>query len=1036
MNESLLKSLIQLFAIVVETEEGNVSESAHRVIADFLSRELSREQIDEYLNALGFFHPHQIRDKKSSSKQHGEQTLEERINSICEDINAEFEQHQKVWLSLQLVEFVVDTDYASDFQLSFIQSIAAKFNIPNDEFINGRDFILVKSPEEVPQNVNIIQLSGTEETTSSAKHILQQNLQGKLCFIHIPSTNTILVKYFGESNVFLNSKALKPGRAYIFGVGGVIRSPRVEPIYYSKISGLFFQSWSKTNIRITAENIEYRHKGSKDGVHPFTFDAHSGQLVAIMGGSGVGKSTLLNLLNGNLKPANGHIYINGYHLNKDQDKLKGVIGYVPQDDLLVEDLTVFENLYFGARFCFNDKTEKEIVELVNETLKDFDLNEARDLKVGNPINKFISGGQRKRLNLAMELIREPAILYVDEPTSGLSSFDSERIIHMLKRQTFKGKIVIANVHQPSSDIYKLFDKLIVMDHGGRVIFQGNPMDAVVYFKHEGQFLKADESECQCCGNVNTEQILRIIEARVVNEYGKLTRKRKRSANEWYEMYLEKLQSSINPKSHLNRIKLPENNFRTPPRSAQTWLFFRRNVLSKLANRQYMMLSLLEAPILALVLGFFSKYISGTLNNPNTYIFSNNDNIPSFLFMSVVAAIFMGLTISAEEIIRDQKVRQREKFLNLSYFSYINSKILTLLILSGMQTLMFTLIGNYILEINGHFFSTWLILFSTAVCANVIGLNISAALNSVVTIYVSIPLIIVPMMLLGGVVVSFNKLHKSILHPEYVPLVGDINPVRWSYEALCVQQFKNNRFNKHFYDIDREISNNTYYASFLIPKLQIKLDEAAKAITIGKVTPVTRNDLRTIQNELSLLSRDFKVDDLSYPDTTRLNVMILSSNDIADYKSFFSELRNHLLDKNRTLNQSKDSIYLRLTESKGGNDQVFAFKRRFHNAALEDLVLNKNEVEKITNVDHRFIRKFNPAYAIPTATNGRAHMFAPVKRIGNLSVDTLWFNTLVLWLISGLFYFALLTNLFRAINRYLERFRFRRMARRIAKYIPK
>ena len=455
---------------------------------------------------------------------------------------------------------------------------------------------------------SIILVDGDERSNEAdIQHIFQQNLQGKAFFLHISSTNTLLVKYYGDSNLFLNSKTLKPGRAYIFGAGGVIRSPRVEPIYYSKIAGAFFQSWNKTNIRLTAESIEYRHKGSKDGVHPFTFDAHSGQLIAIMGGSGVGKSTLINLLNGSLKPAGGEVIINGFSLHREKNKLKGVIGYVPQDDLLVEDLTVFQNLYFGAKLCFSDKTEKEIVDLVDETLKDFDLNEARNLKVGTPLNKFISGGQRKRLNIAVELIREPAILFVDEPTSGLSSFDSERIILMLKRQTFKGKLVIANVHQPSSDVYKLFDKLIVMDQGGRVIYQGNPMDAVVYFKHEGQYLKAEESECQCCGNVNTEQILRVIEARVVNEYGKLTRKRKRSAQELYELYLEKIQRNIKPRSHRIKQKLPENSFKTPNRWKQTLLFYHRNLLSKLANRQFMLLALLEAPLLALVLGFFSKY---------------------------------------------------------------------------------------------------------------------------------------------------------------------------------------------------------------------------------------------------------------------------------------------------------------------------------------------------------------------------------------------------------------------------------------------
>jgi ABC-type multidrug transport system ATPase subunit len=1033
MNESLLKSLIRLFAIVVETEEGSISESAHRVIAEFLRKEFSREQVEEYLNEVGFT---QVSIGKNEKKQSTELTLSDRIELISNDINSEFEQHQKVWLVLQLVEFIVDMGYVSAQQLNFIHSIAEEFNIPKDEYINGKDFILAASPIEMPKNTSIIKVDGIEKGDEQFQHIYQQNFQGELFFIHIASTNTLLVKYFGESNVFLNSKALKPSRSYIFGVGGVIRSPRVEPIYFSKIAGIFFQSWSKTNIRITAENIQYKHKGSKDGVYPFTFDAHSGQFVAIMGGSGVGKSTLINLLNGSFKPSDGQVIVNGYDIQNDKDQLKGVVGYVPQDDLLVEDLTVFQNLYFGAKLCFSHKTEQEVVVLVEETLKDFDLNEARDLKVGNPINKFISGGQRKRLNIAMELIREPAILFVDEPTSGLSSFDSERIILMLKRQTFKGKIVIANVHQPSSDIYKLFDKVLVMDQGGRMIFQGNPMDAVVYFKQEGQFLKADESECLCCGNVNTELILRVIEARVVNEYGKLTRKRKRSANEWYELYLDRIQSKIRPTTHYLKQRLPENSFSIPNRWQQSWLFFMRNLLSKFANRQFMLLALLEAPLLALVLGFFTKYISGTLNNPSAYIYSNNDNIPSYLFMSVVAAIFMGLTISAEEIIRDQKVRQREKFLNLSYFSYINSKIISLFLFSALQTLLFTAIGNYILEIQGHFLSTWLILFSTAVCANLIGLNISAALNSVVTVYITIPLIIIPMLLLSGVVVSYGRLHKSILHPEYVPVIGDINPIRWSYEAFCVHQFKNNRFNKHFYDVDQNLSNYTYYASFLIPRLQIKLDEATRSISTGKVTKVTKNDLLLVQKELHYISRDFLFDSMVYPDTSLLNPGNISIDEINKVKDFFKEFRSFLLTEHRESSNIKDSIYEDLVTKLGGTDAVFSLRRTYHNSAIEDLVLNKSELEKITTDGNKLIRKYNQVYAIPSATNGRAHMFAPIKRIGKLNIETLWFNVLVLWLMSFIFYLALLTNLFRAINMYLERFKFKRLAKRIARYIPR
>ena len=99
-------------------------------------------------------------------------------------------------------------------------------------------------------------------------------------------------------------------------------------------------------------------------------------------------------------------------------------------------------------------------------LMDIDLIGIKNLAVGDPINKYISGGQRKRLNIALELIREPSVLFADEPTSGLSSMDSEMVMLLLKEQTLKGRLVIVNIHQPSSDIYKLFDKLLIMDKGG------------------------------------------------------------------------------------------------------------------------------------------------------------------------------------------------------------------------------------------------------------------------------------------------------------------------------------------------------------------------------------------------------------------------------------------------------------------------------------------------------------------------------------------------------------------------------------------
>ena len=178
----------------------------------------------------------------------------------------------------------------------------------------------------------------------------------------------------------------------------------------------------------------------------------------------------------------------------------------------------------------------EIAEVVDNVLTEMDLYDIRDLKVGNPLNKVISGGQRKRLNIALELIREPTILFADEPTSGLSSVDSEIVMNLLKEQTYRGKLVIINIHQPGSEIYKMFDKVMFIDKGGYQIFYGNPTEAIVYFKSMAGFSNAKEDQCITCGNVNADQMLQIVEAKVINEHGKPTHIRKVSPAEWAERF--------------------------------------------------------------------------------------------------------------------------------------------------------------------------------------------------------------------------------------------------------------------------------------------------------------------------------------------------------------------------------------------------------------------------------------------------------------------------------------------------------------------
>src|SRR5690606_21989422 len=229
----------------------------------------------------------------------------------------------------------------------------------------------------------------------------------------------------------------------------------------------------------------------------------------------------------------GRILINGFDVHTEKEKIHGVIGYVSQDDLLVEELTVYQNLYFNAKLCFAGHTEEEIHKRVMDVLTNLGLDQRKDLRVGSALDKTISGGQRKRLNIALELIREPAILFLDEPTSGLSSRDSENVIDLLKELSLKGKLIFVVIHQPSSDIYKM----IIMDTGGYPVYYGSPVEAVTYFKKATHQVDSNRGQCEICGNVNPEQIFNIVEAKVVDEYGQATSKRKITPPQWHDMYL-------------------------------------------------------------------------------------------------------------------------------------------------------------------------------------------------------------------------------------------------------------------------------------------------------------------------------------------------------------------------------------------------------------------------------------------------------------------------------------------------------------------
>jgi ABC transport system ATP-binding/permease protein len=1020
MTESILKALMRLFAIVTQIHPIHKLSQSRAIVESYLLQLVNPSKVNQYLIMYDFYHSSlREREVKTGEKQISLFSVKAII--ICENINKTLDKKQKLLILMQLLEILNLKEVALDEDIDFVRTIAYAFKFDDQVFLNCKSFVL-DSLYEIPNKESILIIDSKNESLyPGIKHLFREYFKGKIIILFVESANAFLFRNIdADDRLYYKGKAVLPYRTYYLEKGSTIRSPLIGTIYYTDIVKEFLRSRTQFKINYAAENIEFRFKNSENGIYPFTLYEESGILVGIMGGSGVGKSTLLNLFNGNLKPRKGRILINGYDLHKEKKNVEGIIGYIPQDDLLLEELTVSQNLYFNAKLCFRELSEEEILRRVHKVLVDLDLFEISDLKVGNPLNKFISGGQRKRLNIAIELVREPYILFVDEPTSGLSSSDSDIVIDLLKEQSLKGKLVVVNIHQPSSDIYKRLDRLIVMDKGGRVVFHGNPLDALVYFKTENQLINAEDGECPTCGNVNPEQVLQILEQKKVNEFGDYIPERQVSSEEWFISFKKKYEPAINPGAEI-KSDLPSNDFKIPNKKNQFKIFSRRNLLSKLSDKQYLLINLLEAPLLAFILGWFTKYNAGSPGMPNAYIFSENVNLPVYIFMSVIVSLFLGLMVSAEEIIRDSKIMKRESFLNLSRFSYYNSKVIFLIALSAIQTAVYVWIGNSLLQIKGMYFYYWLMLFLTSVLANLVGLNISASMRSVVAIYILIPLLLVPQIIMGGAMIRFEKLNSSLTNPKYVPVVGDLMTSRWAYEALAVNQFKKNDYQKIFFETDRMGSDAAFKINYLLPELSLKLSTIERNIKLNKSYVQTENDLLLLQNEITLLGENLKGSDVSF--VQQLNESDFNAsiaNRTRKYIEYAKKIYSHILDQSI---EKKDDQLLELKEKLGNSEALIKFRQQYQNQSLEELLLNKRESLKIEEYNNRLIRRDEPVYKTPDMIFGRAHFFASEKKFLNVYIDTYWFNLVIILIMSLFFYGLLVLEILKRIADTIESYNF-------------
>jgi len=620
---------------------------------------------------------------------------------------------------------------------------------------------------------------------------------------------------------------LKDGDTIRIDAGQVLRCNFSERIIEEERNVI-----SSLEVRDVAHSFR-RDSTALDGV---SFTVNRGELVCVMGASGSGKSTLLRAMAGQLQPKSGSILLNGQPLYADVDALKKFIAFIPQDDAFDNHLTVEENLEFAAAIRSPHLTPRDRSRRIEGRLIELGLIERRSSVVGTATKKRLSGGERKRLNIGLDMISNADVFLFDEPTSGLSSKDSEHVIEIVRAMSHN-KLVFVTLHQPTSKLFQMFNKAMLLDKGGKLVFFGTPTEMLTYFasaEHEQHF-GTELGGCPACGTTRPEFIFDVLETPLrdlsgdiiyeENFQAQLVPARRFSPDYWRDKY-ESFRLLADVKQiGIRKARVPDATALTAlPTPAKKrfkfrwrdeWTQFRtlwtRAFVSKMRNRGNLILTLAVPPLLGAVVAWALYYHEDATG---AYSFANAFHIPSYIFIALLVALFLALMNSVDDIIRDRVVLHRERNLDVRLPYYIIAKFGTLALFSAVQCALFILVGNYILEIRSMFWPYLWFMFITAASGIALGLLISSVVADSKTAANFVPLVLIPQLIFGGALIKYEEMNKDLdviytvrrflsTHPGIhdatsrddailrVPIISRFVATHYSYEALIVAQAKLN-----------------------------------------------------------------------------------------------------------------------------------------------------------------------------------------------------------------------------------------------------
>lgn len=632
--------------------------------------------------------------------------------------------------------------------------------------------------------------------------------------------------------------------------------------------------------------------GRTPAVDGISFSVRRGEMVCVLGPSGSGKSCLLRILASHLRPSSGKVLMNGQPLYENLSQLSPFISYIPHEDAFDPLLTVEENLTCAATMRSPHLQSRDIRRRVDAKLIELGLNERRHSVAGMPEQKILSSGERKRLNIGLDMITPADVFLFDEPTSGLSSKDSEHILEII-RGLSHNKIVFVSIHQPSARLFHMFHKAILLDNGGKMVFFGRPQEMQDYFReaweehlakpardagahlpqpdfHQPEFI-FDVMETplrDLGGDVLYEEDTRGHMAparRFPPEFWRdryhthtVMREVKEAALRGNETGLSMSTTQSFSSAQASMLAQQSAPVKAPRRERRVRLgvMLRRAFLSRLRNRANMATTLVEAPLLAVLIAMVLRWAED-----GQYTFASAFHIPTYLFLSLVVAMFLGLTNSADEIIRDRILLQRERNYSRNTAGFILSKMLALGAVSLLQNIIYIFIGNRILEVKDMFLNYLGWMFATSLCGVGIGLLISSLVRDAKTALNIIPLILIPQIILGGALIKYEEMNRNLdfvysirrwLNDDkekdkggtkekkesgpdkrsalQVPFLGNLMPLRWSYESMVLAQATLNPYSHAQEELNARIWRMINPPGrVLSPQEEVQLEDAKQAL---------------------------------------------------------------------------------------------------------------------------------------------------------------------------------------------------------------